>query len=122
METNNRIIELAVGSVANRGIVINISDLNKYIKPETELYRSLFVLDDSAIEHFKDKGTIRSYRGTYAIDKLTFDIDKRKDTGNHLMDRLRYFLDDIVSMDINENDIRVWFSGTGFHVETPDYF
>ena len=82
MENNNRVIELAVGSVSNRGIVIPVEDLNKYIKPETELYRSLFLLDDSAIEHFRDKGTIRSYRGYYALDKLTFDIDKKKDTGD----------------------------------------
>ena len=51
METNNRIIEIAVGSVSNRGIVIPVEELSNYIKPETELYRSLFLLDDSAIEH-----------------------------------------------------------------------
>ena len=122
MEDNNRIIEVAVGSVSNRGIVIPVEDLNKYIKPETELYRSLFLLDDSAIEHFRDKGTIRSYRGSYALDKLTFDIDKKKDTGDHLLSRLGYFIDDLTSRDVPDEHIRIWFSGTGFHVEMPDYF
>lgn len=122
MEDNNRIIEIAVGSVSNRGIVIPVEDLNKYIKPETELYRSLFLLDDSAIEHFRDKGTIRSYRGSYALDKLTFDIDKKKDTGDHLLSRLSYFIDDLTSRDVPDEHIRIWFSGTGFHVEMPDYF
>ena len=122
MENNNRIIEIAVGSVSNRGIVIPVEELAKYVKPVTELYRSLFLLDDSAIEHFRDKGTIRSYRGTYALDKLTFDIDKKKDTGDHLLSRLGYFIDDLTSRDVPDEHIRIWFSGTGFHVETPDYF
>ena len=99
-----------------------LDELNKYIKPETELYRSLFLLDDSAIEHFRDKGTIRSYRGSYALDKLTFDIDKKKDTGDHLLSRLGYFIDDLTSRDVPDEHIRIWFSGTGFHVEMPDYF
>ena len=57
------LVEVAVGSVAQRGKVIPLNMIQGLIRPETELYRSMFVLDQSAEECFKRNGTIRSYDG-----------------------------------------------------------
>ena len=70
MDTENNLVEVAIGSISNRGRVLPITEIQSLIKPETELYRSMFVLDSSAQECFDTNGTIRSYSGTYAIDNL----------------------------------------------------
>ena len=89
MDTTEKYIELAVGSVSNRGKVINPELLSGYIVPETELYRSLFVLDNTALDHFDYNGSIRSYKGNYSLDKITFDIDKGKNMGDSILNYTR---------------------------------
>ena len=59
---NIKYIELAIGSVANRAYAIRPEHITKYIKPNEELYRSLFLLDDTSFEHFRDKGSIKSIK------------------------------------------------------------
>ena len=76
METNpNSYIEIAVGSVSNRAIAIQPDELHKYIKPNQELYRSLFTLDDTAFEHFREQHTIRTYKGKFSLDRIILDVD-----------------------------------------------
>ena len=58
-DNNIKYIELAIGSVSNRAYAIRPENINKYIKPNQELYRSLFLLDESSFEHFRDKGSIK---------------------------------------------------------------
>ena len=75
METSKgTYIEIAVGSVANRAFVIKPEELYKHIREKTELYRSLFTLDETAYVHFRDQGTIRSYKGKFSLDRIIFDI------------------------------------------------
>ena len=92
MGVNNEYIEVAVGGVSNRGSICKASDLGKYLKPDLELYRSLYRLDNSAIEHFEANKTIRSYNGTFELDRLTFDIDKGNNSRDKAMKDIRYFL------------------------------
>ena len=89
MDSNKEYIEIAVGSVSNRGSVIELNQLASYLKPETELYRSMFVLDPTASDHFENEGSIRSYKGEYSLDKITFDIDKGKNTGDSTINYTR---------------------------------
>ena len=68
MENNtNHYIEIAVGSVSNRAIAIRPNQLYKYLKPDQELYRSMFLLDSTAFDHFRDQKTIRSYKGKFTL-------------------------------------------------------
>ena len=122
MDANNSLVEIAVGSVTNRGKVIPISEIQGLIRPETELYRSMFVLDDSAQECFDTKGTIISYTGTYAIDKITFDIDKGAKTEEQVIELVKYFIENLADMHVEKSWIRPWFSGRGFHVDIPNLF
>ena len=122
MEINNKYIEVAAGGVSSRGAICKADELAKYLKPNMELYRSMYRLDDSAIEHFQNNRTIRSYDGTFQLDRLTFDIDKGKNTKDKLMNDIRYFLHLLQDKGADSTIIRVWFSGRGFHVEIPDLY
>ena len=47
MATKNNLIEIATGSVSNRGYVGTLSDLSEYIGKETEVFRSMFLYDNT---------------------------------------------------------------------------
>ena len=116
------LVEVAVGSVAQRGKVIPLNMIQGLIRPETELYRSMFVLDQSAEECFKRNGTIRSYDGKYALDKITFDIDVGSKRGDEVLEITRYFIETLADMHVEKDWIQPWFSGTGFHVDIPELY
>ena len=122
METNNQYIEVAVGGVSNRGSICKVNELNKYLQENIELYRSLYRLDESSVEHFKNNATIRSYKGTYQLDRITFDIDKGKNSREKIMTDIRHFLHLLVDRGADSDNMRIWFSGRGFHVEIPDLY
>ena len=122
METNNSLVEIAVGSISNRGKVLPFSEIKSLLRPETELYRSMFVLDESAQECFDTNGTIRSYNGTYAIDKITFDIDKGANSEEEVISLIRYFTENLADMHVEKDWIQPWFSGRGFHIDIPNLY
>jgi len=122
MGTSNPYIEVAVGSVSSRGSICKIDELSKYLKPNLELYRSLYSFDESAVEHFQNNRTVRSYSGTFELDRLTFDIDKGKNSKDKIMADIRYFLHLLEDKGVDPDIMRVWFSGRGFHVEIPELY
>ena len=115
-------IELAVGSVSNRAYAIRPEHITKYIKPNQELYRSLFTLDNTAFEHFRDKGSIKSYKGTYAINTIIYDIDRGKKTGEDARQRALSFYDTLLEQGLEDSQIHIWFSGRGYHIEIPNLY
>ena len=123
MENNTRrYIEIAIGSVSNRGIAIDPNQLYKYLKPEQELYRSMFLLDSDAFDHFRDQKTIRSYKGKFALDRLIFDVDKGKNSGQDTINRANNIVKQLLEMGCPYEYVRVWFSGRGFHIDIPDLY
>ena len=67
MGVTNTLIEVAAGSVSNRGNVDALGKLKEYLHPQTELFRSMFLYDESF------NGYIKDYEGTYDIDKVILD-------------------------------------------------
>ena len=114
--------ELSIGSVSNRAYAIRPEHITKYIKPNQELYRSLFTLDNTAFEHFRDKGSIKSYKGTYAINTIIYDIDRGKKTGEDARQRALSFYDTLLEQGLEDDQIHIWFSGRGFHIEIPNLY
>ena len=47
MATKNNLIEKAYGSVSNRGYVGTLNDLSDHIHKETEVFRSMFLYDNT---------------------------------------------------------------------------
>ncbi len=116
-------IELAIGSVSNRAYAIRPEHITKYIKPNQELYRSLFTLDNTAFEHFRDKGSIKSYKGTYALNSIIFDIDRGKKTGEDTKQRAVSFMNTLLEQGVDTStQAHIWFSGRGFHIEIPNLY
>ena len=120
-------IEVAIGSVATRGIVIPRKLLSSKVQPaelKAELYNSYYNFDQELVEHFKVFKTIRGFRGKYYLEKIILDIDKGINTEKQLLDNVRYLIEEdlINNFDVNANQIRIWFSGNGFHIEFPDLF
>ena len=103
MEDSKKFIELAVGSVSNRAFAIEPDTLSKYLKANQELYRSLFVLDDTAFNHFKDQKTIKSYKGNFSLDKIVFDIDKGKNSGEDTVLRTKHFIEALFDMGLHRD-------------------
>ena len=110
-------LELAVGSVSNRAQFIKSNEIHKHIKPKEELYKSLFLLDESC----KDIKTIKEYKGIFSIDRIPFDIDFTN-TGEETVNNARKLVDEIVSRGCSKSNINIWFSGRGFHIEIPNLY
>ena len=116
-------IDLAIGSVSNRAYAIRPEHITKYIKPNQELYRSLFMLDETSFEHFRDKGSIKSYKGTYALNTIIFDIDRGKKTGEDTRQRAIAFMNTLLEQGVDTStQCHLWFSGRGFHIEIPNLY
>ena len=109
-------IEVAVGHVSSRGNFIDRSDLSGYLKEETELYRSLFVLENTEIS------TITEYKGKFAVDRIVYDIDIGEGTGPTCMTNARRFYEFLLSEGVKQETIMLWFSGRGFHIEIPNLY
>ena len=69
-------LEIAIGTPANRGILIPKEELVNYLDGQP-LYRSVYLYDDSAIEYVKEKGTLKNFFGIRYIDKIPIDVDKK---------------------------------------------
>lgn len=122
-DNNVKYIELAISSVSNRAYAIRPEHITKYIKPNQELYRSLFILDESSFNHFRDKGSIKSYKGTYALNTIIFDIDRGKKTGEDTRQRAIAFMNTLLEQGVDTStQCHIWFSGRGFHIEIPNLY
>jgi len=102
-------IEVAIGSVANRGNVIPLYELHDYVRNKTELYRSMFIYDDTFT------GNVKTYQGTYDIDEIILDIDIKNENLSPVHKVMNF-------LNTNEIENQLWFSGTGFHVHIPNIF
>lgn len=116
-------IEIAQGSPKNRGVIIPLIDLKKYLKAETELYRSYYTFDDKILEHRKLYKTASGYDGTMWLDAITIDIDKGKSSDEEVLYRTQVFVQRIEEdWGLDRNEIMIWFSGRGYHITFPDIF
>jgi len=119
--------EIAMGDVRNRHHFIPVNKLAGAVKEARRsnqpLYRSYFYFDESIVEHAKKYKSTQTYQGNYHIPYLLFDIDKGTDTGAFVYERAVDFLDKLLhKWKIPETAIQIYFSGTGFHIVTADFF
>ena len=111
MGIKNKKIEIVTGSVSNRGNTDSIDNLRAYATPNLEVYRSMFLYDDTFT------GDIKKYDGTFEINEIILDVDIKDGDLNNIKDLYAFLADEFT----NEY-FRFWFSGTGFHVHLPDLF
>jgi len=120
-------IEIAEGGVRHRGIIIKEDKLQSKIdiaqKNKAELYYTVWTFDNQLKEHFKHYQTIRSFRGKASLNYIIFDIDKGQDTDDFVLRRTQEFVRRLTQdWDIRPEELRIYYSGSGYHVYMPNYF
>jgi hypothetical protein len=95
-----------------RGGICKTDDLKQLIKEATgELYRSLYLYDESIKGYINDNGSIANYPGTVYPDKIVLDFD-----GDKGRDMAIASIIQLEEMGVT-NGFNIYFSGRGFHVE-----
>lgn len=120
------LIEIARGSVKNRGFIIDSSQLGKYIKDGEELYRSYFGFDEKIKEHLTNDTRVTpnpgGFIGQFEISNIVIDLDRGKDTFETVVNKTRVVANRLIKdFDLLDN-FQIWFSGTGFHIHIPNIF
>ncbi len=123
----NYFIEIAIGRISDRNIIIPEKDLGKAItqarKTDGELYRSMYSFDEEILEHMKIKKTIRSYRGNFYINDIVIDIDKGTNKDEFVHGQAREFIQTLYEdWKIDYEAMKIWYSGRGYHVTIPNIF
>ena len=109
-------VEIARGTPANRGILINYSDLGKYIEKDIALYRSVYLYGEDAKEYVDKTGSFRNFFGIRAIDKIPVDIDKGDNSNEKTLDILRSIIIELEAVGIGCGSFQPYFSGSGYHL------
>ena len=110
-------VEIAVGSPRNRGIMVLKSDLHKYIPMDgTALYRSVYFYNEEAKQLADSKGTLKGYHGERGIDNVLIDIDRKDNSDEYTLKRLRSTLAHLNILEVLDESIQCYFSGTGYHI------
>jgi hypothetical protein len=120
-------VEVAMGDVRFRGRVFNTSALPTLIKQAQStnqvLYFSYYEFEEDIIHHFQKYKSIRSYKGKCYLKRILFDIDKGSNTAELTLERTKVFIDKLVDdWKIDEDNLKIWFSGSGYHIVIPDIF
>jgi len=124
----DKFVEIAVGHPGNRGVVIPLPDLPKYITKNQALFRSYYTFDAELVEHFKVRKTIKNYHGKFYLDRIIFDIDRGSNSDEQCLDDAKEFLGKLIEIleeakiEEVETYIQSWFSGRGYHFVIPDIF
>lgn len=122
-------VEIASGHITNRGradLLSNLPNLIGNTEEKHELYHSWYSFDKDIKRHLNDKNaSISSFKGSYYLDEIILDLDRPKSMGEKgFLDFLRYFVGTNLTEDLGIKDghIKIWFSGTGFHIVIPNLF
>lgn len=116
-------IELAIGSPQDRGKIIPLVDLRKYIKERVELYRSYYTYGDDILDYVRTKRTVSGFPGKMWLDQITLDIDKGKSTDDEVLYRAQVFVQQLEDdWKLDRNELQLFYSGSGYHITFPDIF
>jgi hypothetical protein len=113
-------VELAIGTVENRNIIVPLDHVPRYIEenPNKEIYRSYYFYDYSRLAHTEDGNDAKSYSGNRYCRDIHLDID-----GSDSLGKVRETITNLVKLNVSPEFIRVYYSGSkGFHVWLPDMF
>ena len=110
-------VEIAVDSPRNRGILVLKSDLARYIpKDGKALYRSVYLYNEEAKQFADSKGSLKGYHGERGIDNVLIDIDRKDNSDEYTLKKLRETLLHLNVLEVSDESIQCYFSGTGYHI------
>ena len=116
-------VEIAKGTPANRGILIPHAHLYKYLQKEEPIYRSVYLYGEDAKDYVDQTGSLKNFFGIRSIDKIPIDIDKKDNSDERVLDKLRSIIIELEEADIGCGSFQSFFSGSGYHLMlTNDLF
>mgnify|MGYP003643376631 FL=1 len=118
-------VEIVLDSISNRNSVVSTDEYTNIVLKHSwnkEMYRSYFVFDESFNEHVTKTHTVKGYEGSCALDYIILDIDKGEIPSDQLIGYIQACLSEIFDKGVMEEDINLWFSGSGFHIEMKNVF
>jgi hypothetical protein len=122
MINDPRYIEVAVGSTVNRNQAIKVEDLLKYVNGQ-ELYRSYYTFNADFPKHLETFKTVKSFKGKCYLDRIILDIDKGDNSDEYVLERTQQSIRNMIDgLEIPEDYIEPWFSGSGYHIHLPPIF
>ncbi len=122
MFETKKYIEVAVGSTVNRNQAIPLDSLKEYLNGD-ELYRSYYTFNSDFPKHLETFKTVKSFKGKCYLDRIILDIDKGSNTDEYVLERTRECIRNMLDgLEIPEDWIQPWFSGTGYHIHLPNIF
>jgi hypothetical protein len=74
-----KFLELAFGVNHRNNLYKYGKGILKYLQPEQELYRSMFIYDEDIFPYLKETGSVKGYKGLLDIDEIVVDIDTDSD-------------------------------------------
>ncbi len=127
MENKDWYIEYATGDVSNRNQLCKINDFSKIAKNNInkEIYRSMFLYDESIVPYLEKNETVTGFNGEQSIDKIVIDIDLIKndnDKGNQTRKKVLDVTDAMEKLLIDPLHYNIWFSGRGFHIHLANVY
>jgi len=129
MADRNWIVEYATGSVANRHQLCDVKEwpsiLQSKISTKQEIFRSMFLYDESIKDHVLETGSVSQFNGERYIDNIILDVDPQGNAqwkGDEARETVLKLIDAMNGKGIGNEIIQVWFSGRGFHVHIPNVY
>ena len=97
--------------------------VKKYQNKEVELYTSYYDFYKDLKTHLETHNCMTDFKGDYILNEIILDIDLLFDTYDDLLKIVKYHIDFIIDgLNCNKNQIKPYFSGTGFHIHIPNIF
>jgi len=126
MENSQRFVEFVEENVANRNQIIPIDIYDKAIKlsafSKKEMYRSYYSFDESFYRYVEQHNSVRQYDGPMFLDSIILDIDKGPMDCEQHKDYVEQCIADITEIGVKDEDINIWFSGNGYHINIKNVF
>ncbi len=112
--------EIAEINPANRSKIIPQHKLNKRVLSLKDravpMYRSVYLYDEEVIKYMRIRKTVRNYQGIRYIDVVPIDIDRKENSPEYTMKKLRGILDKLDEYGILPQSYQIYYSGRGFHI------
>lgn len=111
--------EVALDSPSNRGHIVPVQDLKKYIGHPGTVFYSTYAFGEDGVAYIKRHGALRKESGVVAhLRTVWLDIDdKSLQEAVHKTIEVIYFLRE---RGVGPSGYRIWFSGQkGFHLQLP---
>jgi hypothetical protein len=118
-------VEIVKDSISNRNQVVTTEQYKKAVLDYSwskEMYRSYFVFDESFDKHVTETGTVKGFDGSCALDYIILDVDKGEIPKDQMIGYIQACLSEMFDKGVMEEDINLWFSGNGFHIEMKNVF